>query len=292
MRVLPVDFVPVAVTTAAVYRVVEDGRSTFVKILQSPRHSPMSELMPADLVARFPWRAEADFLLSGFELPPGMRMPGIVRVDELGDDRVALWLEDVECADVPWDLPRFVRAARGLGRWSGRRFGGAPGGAFRVLASGLKILGRFEDDPRLVALEREVPGWLDRMDALPQAYGHGDACPQNLLVPRDDPDSFVVIDVTWEVPHPVGADLGQLLVGLVHDGVLEVSALPELRAAVIEAYAAGLRDEGKDVPVADVAFGCDAALVIRSGFTSGPELTEYLVELGSGLVGAPGLLGT
>jgi hypothetical protein len=31
---------------------------------------------------------------------------------------------------------------------------------------------------------------LDHLDALPQAIGHGDDCPQNLLVPVDAPDTF------------------------------------------------------------------------------------------------------
>src|SRR4051812_44159146 len=60
------------------------------------------------------WRHEADVYRGGLDdvLPPGMRMPRRYRVDDLGDDRVAEWLEDVPMAPVRWDLPRFAHAAR------------------------------------------------------------------------------------------------------------------------------------------------------------------------------------
>jgi hypothetical protein len=117
---VPVAFRPVALTTAAVYRVVTGGSSVFVKVLRRP---VLPESL-AELVGEFPWRDEAEFLLSGFPLPPGLRRPRVLRVDDLGD-RIALWLEDVRCAEVEWDLPRFRRAALGLGRWAGRRRAGA-----------------------------------------------------------------------------------------------------------------------------------------------------------------------
>ncbi|GLZ31623.1 hypothetical protein Lesp02_38110 [Lentzea sp. NBRC 105346] len=282
MRIVPIDFRPVAPHTAAVYRVVDGEQSWFVKILQSPEHWSMLMGMPSDiverLVAEFPWRAEADFLLSGFELPPGMRRPRVHRIDELGPGRVAMWLEYVECADVGWDLPRFTRAARLLGRWAGRRFGGEPGGALRFLVDGLIANHEF-DHPGLSDIVERIPELLDRLDALPQACGHSDACPQNLLVPKEDPDTFVVIDVTWQVPAAVGFDLGQLLIGLAHDGTLPVADLPPIREAIIDAYVCGLAEEGRRVAREDVAFGCDVSMLIRSGFHSGPELTDYVLGL-------------
>jgi len=52
--------------------------------------------------------------------------------------------------------------------------------------------GRLRADLRV--LGTRVPKLLDRMDGLP----HGDASPQNLLVPADDPDTFVAIDVSFQ----------------------------------------------------------------------------------------------
>ena len=63
-------------------------------------------------------------------------------------------------------------------------------------------------------------GWT----TLPQAMPHGDASPQNLLVPASAPDRFVAIDVGMRTPHAIGFDLGQLLVGLVHAGVVPAAS--------------------------------------------------------------------
>ncbi|SDK10733.1 hypothetical protein SAMN04488074_104262 [Lentzea albidocapillata subsp. violacea] len=265
-------FDPVALTTAAVYRVVSAGESTFVKVLRRP-HIP-AEL--SDVVGDFPWRDEADFLLSDFALPPGFRRPRVLRVDDLGD-RIALWLEDVRCADVEWDLPRFRRAALALGRWAGRRFGGAPGRALRVLYEGRLVREAFLR-PDCSPLARRIPELLARLEALPQATGHNDACPQNLLVPVEDPESFVVIDVAWQCPCPVGADLGQLLVGLAQAGRMAVARLPPVREAIIDAYLEGLHLEHRAVSREEVVLGCDGTLALRSAFHSAPELADYLVE--------------
>ncbi|MFS8098832.1 aminoglycoside phosphotransferase family protein [Lentzea alba] len=267
-------FSPVALTTAAVYRVVSARSSVFVKVLRRPRIP--ADL--ADLVGDFPWRDEAEFLLSDFVLPPGFRRPRVLRVDDLGD-RIGLWLEDVRCASGEWDLARFRRAALGLGRWAGRRFGGAPGRALRVLYEGRLVREAFLR-PDCSPLAARVPSVLARLEALPQATGHNDACPQNLLVPLDDPESFVAIDVGWQCPNPVGADLGQLLVGLAQAGRMAVSELPALREEIIDAYLEGLRVEGRSVSREQVALGCDGSLALRSAFHSEPELASYLVELG------------
>jgi hypothetical protein len=272
---VPVAFRPVALTTAAVYRVVSGSASAFVKVLRRPVFP--GEL--AALVAEIPWRDEADFLVSDWELPPGLRRPRVLRVDDLGD-RIALWLEDVRCADVPWDLARFRRAALGLGRWAGRRFGGAPGRAMRLLYEGRLVREAFlrPDCPRPLA--ERIPELLTRLEALPQAIGHSDACPQNLLVPADEPESFVVIDVGWQRPFPVGSDLGQLLVGLAQAGRMAVEDLPPIREEIIDAYLEGLRLEHRAVSREEVALGCDGSLALRSAFHSEPELAAYLVELG------------
>jgi hypothetical protein len=42
----------------------------------------------------------------------------------------------------------------------------------------------------LLALGARLPAVPDSLDALPQTYQHGDASPQNLLVPADKPDEF------------------------------------------------------------------------------------------------------
>jgi hypothetical protein len=200
-----------------------DGQpwSVFLKVLQHPRHWPRLGLLPEEVrqlfLASFPWRGELVAWEPGFadRLPPaGLRVPRLYRLTELGDDRLAVWMEDVATLDGAWDQARFARAARVLGGLAARRSdpallaaSGFPAGAglryyssSRVETSGLPLLDQDElwshplvagaADARLRAdlrtLGGRVPELLDRMDDLPQALPHGDASPQNLLVPADN----------------------------------------------------------------------------------------------------------
>jgi hypothetical protein len=99
-----------------------------------------------------------------------MRVPRLYRVAELGDDRLAVWMEDVRTLEGGWDLARFARVELAclpmLERdetWAHPLVAGAGDerlrGDLRVLAGRLGEL-------------------LDRMDVLPQAMPHGDASPQ------------------------------------------------------------------------------------------------------------------
>jgi hypothetical protein len=332
-------------TTAALLRVrgvaVDGDRivpwSVFVKVLQAWRHWPLIDLVPAELGRRAAteWRFEAEAYGSdlGARLPPGLRPPRLHRLQELGDDRVALWLEDVVTADAAWDRDRFRRAALLLGRMAGRtaewsdllqrRAGRDPRSWMRLYARtrlelvALPAIERDDTwaDPLLSAavddelrsdlaeLARRLPSLLDILDELPQVPTHGDACPQNLLVADDDPDGFVAVD--WAMAHlgAVGFDLGQLIMGLAHDGMLGVAELAELHDDVLDAYAEGLAGEGVPVDLDDVRRGLDAGLAVRSAFTALPldvvdapptddlpafmaaraALTRYLVDLGLGL---------
>src|SRR6476620_9519360 len=92
----------------------------------------------------------------------------------------------------------------------------------------------------LIQLSEQIPAMLDRLAALPQAVGHGDACPQNLLIPADSPDTVVAIDLSWQNPEAIGFDLGQLLVGLAHTGDLSADELPTLHDELLAAFVDGL----------------------------------------------------
>ena len=158
----------------------------------------------------------------------------------------------------------------------------------------------------LQRLAARVPALLDTLDGLPQTFVHGDASPQNLLVPAADPDTFVAVDWSLIGPCAVGYDLGQLLVGPAHAGWLDVAALPALEEIVLPAYTAGLADEGLRVAADVVRIGLHAALVVRSAFSALPlgrlagpptrgdaalvarrvRLTRHLVDLGLALPSA------
>jgi hypothetical protein len=235
-------------------------------------------------------RVEADVYTSRLPLPEGLRLPRLYFVDDLGDDRLDLWLEDVRTAPVEWDLTRYAAAARALGRLAALRPEDGPGTASALRAYVLNrvthgVLPALRDPSLwrhpLVApygdgllrmdldiLGHRIPAMLDAVDRLPHTMAHGDASPQNLLVPVDAPHQFVAIDWGWQTPVPVGFDLGQLLVGLAHQGEIEPGELPAIHRAIQAAYARGLADEG----MADdhLATGYVTTMVLRSAFTAIP----------------------
>lgn len=299
--------------TGGLYRVHGHTRdrqpwSIFLKVLQHPRHWPRLTSLPAHLRAffleGFPWRAELAAWEPGFadRLPNGLRLPALYLIEDLGDDRLGVWMEDVATSADPWDLATFGRAARVLGALAARRSDPEliaaselpPGQGLRryvdsrihgwvgplldddaiwrhpALAAVADVDGRLRDD--LSWLYAQTDAMLEELDRLPQAMGHGDASPQNLLVPATEPDSFVAIDIAFSTPHAVGFDLGQLLVGLVHAGELPVAALPAIHEVLVPSYVAGYQTSGREMEIdpGSVVRGYLLTMMLRSGFTSLP----------------------
>jgi len=297
-------------STASLDRViatVTDGRraSVFAKTLQSIRHWPAFETIPEAFkeaaVAGFPWHVEADVYASGLlaDLPDGMRAPRLFLIEELGDDRTRLWMEDVAAVPAAWDLARYQLAARALGRLAGRFPAARLPARLQPLGMGLRAFFRLRivstvlpslrtdrtwDHPfaraalavdpdlraDLLTLVDDAPLLLDMLDGLPQTLAHWDACPQNLLADPERVDGFVAIDWSFTTTAPVGFDLGQLLVGLAQTGELDPTELPAIHAAIVPAYLEALRNEGVDADPADVRTGYVGSLLLRSGFTGPP----------------------
>ncbi|CAA9395697.1 hypothetical protein [uncultured Nocardioides sp.] len=211
------------------------------------------------------------------------------------------WRSEVALGDVveaprTWDVELFARAAHLLGRWNARSTSPAvlarsafPAGyALRMYAERAvpaRGLGPLADDglwahPWLAChadlradlrrLGSCIPAMLDRLDTFVQAMPHGDASPQNLLVPADGPDGFVVIDISFRSPHALGFDLGQLLVGLTHAGHLPAAVLDELADRILPAYLDGLETEGLTGLRDDVAEAFALSVQLRSGFDAIP----------------------
>ncbi|WP_171075347.1 phosphotransferase [Nonomuraea basaltis] len=299
VRVEPIDHQSSTPSTGGLRRVAGTttcGRewSFIVKSLHSARHWPRLGMLPepvrAEFAAEFPWRVEADIYRSGLPMPEGMRLPRLYLIDDLGDDRLDLWLEDVRTASGEWDLTRYAAAARALGRLAALRRVDPPasGVALRTYVMGRVVQGALpalresetwshpliadHADPLLRmdldALARRIPALLDAAERLPKSMAHGDASPENLLVPADSPGEFVAIDWGWQDPVPVGFDLGQLLVGLAHQGAIEPGELPAIHRTIETAYAQGLADEG--MPADQATTGYLTTLVLRSAFTAIP----------------------
>ncbi|NAZ74838.1 hypothetical protein GTQ99_05280, partial [Kineococcus sp. T13] len=131
-----VPYVSGSPATAGLHRVrgiTATGRawSAFLKVLQHPRHwNRLHEVPQAHregFLRDYPWRMELDAWQPAFgaALPAGLRVPALHRLVELGDDKLAVWMEDVEQDPAPWDDERFTRAARLLGAFAARRCGPA-----------------------------------------------------------------------------------------------------------------------------------------------------------------------
>ena len=272
----------------------------FVKTLGSLRHSPMFELIPVEVreiaVASFPWRLEIDVLASDLleRLPDGLRAPEVYRIEDLGDDRARLYLEDVPFVDDAWDVDRYAGAARLLGRMAGRIDASASEAAVGPRPDFIRLLVNQRvrltlpmitgDDvwrhpaiaanvdpavrPRLLALWERTPELLDRRDRLPRAFGHGDACPQNLLVLADE----TVVAIDWGIAgdHPIGSDLAQLLIGRAESLDIGPDELQALLPGLVTAFVAGFRDEGGSIDAEDVRMAFLTTMVLRSAFTGLP----------------------
>lgn len=290
----PVPYASGSPATGGLWRVRAGGRRYFVKLLQHLRHWPALALMPPavaeQFAAEFPWRTEIELWDPRVQasLPDGLRSPVLHRLVELPDDRLALWQEDVEVADRPFD---FARAAHLLGRWNARSMSPEvlavsdfpPGFALRMYAERsvpLRGLAPLRDDAvwghpwlaghadlraGLLAAGAEIPALLDRLDTFAQALPHGDASPQNLLMPADGSAEFVVIDLSFRTPHALGFDLGQLLVGLTHAGLLPAARLPEIAAVIVPAYVGGLEAEGVTGKGTEVSAAFAISALLRSG---------------------------
>jgi hypothetical protein len=105
---------------------------------------------------------------------------------------------------------------------------------------------------------------------LPQTYQHGDASPQNLLVPKDKQDEFVVIDWGFDCPQAIGFDLGQLLVGLAHAGEVTAEELPTIHTVILRGFLDGVAAEGMTVTEDEVLYGYLGSLLVRATFTALP----------------------
>jgi hypothetical protein len=298
-----------------------------------PMMHQLPEEFRALFIHNLPWQLEIAVHRSDIVelLPEGMRLPTAYRIDVYDDDRATLWMENVVQDWGPWPIERFERAAYLLGRLSARRqphlvepflareHVTTPGVGLRFYSEGRvrgaalpaladpetwrhPLLGaavcnlgdhRLRDD--LLELGARIPAVLDTLEALPQCYQHGDASPQNLLVPRDKPDEFVVIDWGFDCPQAVGFDLGQLLIGLAHAGELAPEALPVVHKVILKAFQEGLAVEGLQVSEEEVLYGYLGSLLVRSAFTALPlelfgkadaslELFEQRVQLTRALV--------
>ncbi|MEV0827247.1 hypothetical protein [Nonomuraea rubra] len=320
-RVEPVACPSYALSTAGLHRVLGTTTSGaswsfFVKSVRSLRVWEGLARFPEDLRPLmgelFPWRADTDAYLSGEPLPDGLRLPRLYRLDVLDDQRLVMWLEDVEQAPDSWGLDRYHRAARLLGELAAMRPAQGPNVSLRTFATNIppRVMipplldeqvwrhplitphadERLRED--ICFLAGQINPILDALERLPHTGVHGDASPQNLLVPADGSAEFVAVDWSWNSPGAIGFDLGQLLVGRAHDGLLPAADLPAVHEAITDGYGSVMKHDGyagalvlrslwTAIPVHRLTDEPDDEL--RAHFANRVALARYLAGLGRSL---------
>lgn len=278
----------------------------FVKRVHSWRHSPAFAGVPPEIgewaASSVPWRAEPLLYASDLaeRLPQGLTMPRAVRVDERPDETAVVWIEAVEVSAEPWETGTYVEAAGLLGRMSGssrvaelaaidplpwhiQSF--VQGRLAHTVLPGLfddatwehELVAPYFGDlrGRLTVVANHLDPLAEEFARLPHRTSHGDACPNNLLR-HPSGAGFTLIDFGFWRPQPVGFDLSQLLVGDIQIGRRDATDLPEVAEACLTAYAAGLAEEGAEVPDATLRRSHAVSLMLFNGLPSLP--LEHLAE--------------
>jgi hypothetical protein len=222
-------------------------------------------------------------------------MPRALAVVDLDEKSSAIWLEEVPVVPATWDVARYTRAAHLLGRLAvsprvaeRADVGGHPFHVRDYVEGRLRIqvlpmlrderiwqhplvAGAFDDTlrTRLLQAADRAGDHVEELSALPFATGHGDACPNNLLV-RGQDDGFVLIDYGFWGREPIGFDLSQLLVGDIQVGKRSSADLPELEAACVAAYVDGMRAEGSTIAQSVVRRAHALQLLIFTGYSTLP----------------------
>jgi hypothetical protein len=257
--------------------------------------------MPAEdrarIAASIPWRLEWEVYTgdTAERMPPGMRLPRLHAAVEHTDDRISLWLEDVDPLDTPWTPADLTRAAAGLGRLTVRREGQElatrPDTTFiaHLVANAVHRwaipLVRGEDlwahpafaQPSVAALRGDLLDLADRVDGLlatlasvPSLNTHGDPTPMNLLRPRSAPQELVLIDWGTAALGPVGWDVVPLVFGPAENGTAPPDDLADRLELAVPAFVAGLAAEGMHLPEAAVLAAVGTCALLRYPLTSLP----------------------
>jgi hypothetical protein len=303
----PVEHRITAPVTASLTRVAVDAHDgeplrlrLVAKVLQSAWHGLPDQMPPQErerIAASIPWRLEWEVYTgdTAARMPAGMRLPRLYAAVEHPQERISLWLEDVDPLDSPWTPAELSRAAAGLGRLTVRRqdqeLASRPDTTFiaHLVANAVHRwaipLVRGNDiwahpafaQPSVAALRADLLALADRVDdvlatlsSVPCLNAHGDPTPMNLLRPRSAPEDLVLIDWGTAARGPVGWDVVPLVFGPAENGTAPPDDLADRLAVAVPAFVAGLAAEGMDLPAATVLSAVRTCALLRYPLTSLP----------------------
>ena len=274
--------------------------SAILKICRAPTEAELAA--PDDrreiLTDTLRWDREAEAYASGLleSLPRGLAAPRCFGVDR-HDGTLWIWLEDIGDDTAAWDVARYALAARHLGRFGGEYLAGRelPDHAWlsrgwvrswstyfsRTLPAILEddgvwaqpvVIDLFHAGARddLRTLLRERDRWWRALDRLPLTLSHLDAFRANLMS-RTAHGQLETVAIDWAFIGiaPLAADVATLIAAsLFYHG--DAHDPDELTAACLDATAAGLKDAGYTVSLAELERANAINVITRWGFVIAP----------------------
>jgi len=247
-----------------------------------------------DPISPMYWKREALAFQSGLlaDLPSALKAPRCYAVEDEGDERVWLWLEDIQESVHAWTLAEYHLAAHQLGQFNGAYLTGYPlprakpwlsWGRVRGTAATLKSrltqpdqlvqtpMGKhiFGGDrlTRLCQLWSDSEPLLQAFERLPVCFCHHDAFRRNLMLRKTsagtpaDADETVAIDWALTGFGRVGEEIGITTALTIGFADLPADRVRALDQAVYTGYVDGLRAAGwcGDVRQARLGYAVSAA---------------------------------
>ena len=253
--------------TGGIWRLQLADRSVVLKLAQPPRSQPVGTpgWQTSDRTEHWNyWRREAEAYRSGFAAvvyaDAGITAPELIHSSTRDDGSIVLWLQYVDgVGGTTWSIEQLGAFARKLGQAQGRWLNAVPDLAWLssnwlagYLADRQVPAAVPWDEPTGAVWPRELRQGLraiwnsrDRLVKLacaaPRTLCHLDVWPMNLI---QTADATVLLDWAFVGAGAVGEDPANLIVDSVADGLIDAALLPDIEAAVIAGYLAGLRLSG------------------------------------------------
>jgi hypothetical protein len=242
------------------------------------------------------WKREPLAFQSGLlaNLPGALVAPRCYAIQERADDRVWLWMEDVQESTSTWTMAHYNLAARHLGQFNGAYLSGYPlpkaetwltWGRVRpwipILPSWLALADQYAQTPviqgifpgetlaRMQRLWTDPESLLQAFERLPVCFCHHDAFRRNLLARRTVAGEDETVAIDWALTGfgRVGEEAGTTTAMSTQYVDVPVSPVRELDQAVFSGYIEGLRASGwrGDARLARLGYTVNALLMTTAG---------------------------